>query len=79
MAENHTQGEMHGCIVCGRLHELYVVYDKDGKYVDFKVLSPSGKRVPSAHRPLVVCDHHSADDIERALERVYGKPDELDD
>jgi hypothetical protein len=79
MADTHTQGEMHGCIVCGRLHELYVVYDKDGKFLDCTVLSPGGKRVPNAHHPLVACDHHSATDIERAVERVYGRPEELDE
>jgi hypothetical protein len=79
MSDNHTQGEMHGCIVCGRLHELYVVYDKDGKFVDCKVLSPSGVRVQNAHHALVACDYHGAADIERAVERVYGKPEELDD
>ena len=76
MSETHTKGEMHGCIVCGRLYELYVVYDKDGNYVDCKVLSPGGSRVQNLHHPLVACDHHSAGDIERAVERVYGKAEE---
>ena len=76
MPETHTKGEMHGCIVCGKLHQLYVVYDKEGRFVDCKVMSPGARRVHDARRPLVACDSHSAEDVRRAVERVYGKPDE---
>ncbi len=31
MTEAFTKGEMHGCIVCGKLYNLYVVYDAAGK------------------------------------------------
>jgi len=79
MPDTHTQGEMHGCIVCGRLYKLYVVYDNDGKFVDCKVMSPGGSRVPDIERPLVACDTHGAEDLKRAVERVYGKPDEEDE
>jgi hypothetical protein len=79
MPDTHTQGEMHGCIVCGRLYQLYVVYDKDGRFVDCKVMSPGGRRVPDAQRPLVACDTHSAEDVKRAVERVYGKSEEEDE
>ena len=79
MPDTHTKGEMHGCIVCGRLHRLYVVYDNDGKFLDCKVMSPGGKRVPDINRPLVACVTHGAEEIKKALERVYGKPDEDDE
>lgn len=76
--ENHTQGEMHGCIVCGKLYQLYVVYDANHKFVDCKVMSAGGKRVPNVHRPLVACEKHSDQEIEAAVQRVYGKPEEDD-
>ena len=74
MTENHTRGEHHGCIVCGKLYELYSVYDANGKFVDCKVMSAGGKRVPDPRRPLVACEKHSDAEIEAAVLRVYGKP-----
>jgi len=74
MAEKHTRGEMHGCIVCGKLYELYVVYDPNGRFMGSKVMSVGGKSVPHALRALVACEHHQKDEIGRAVERVYGKP-----
>jgi hypothetical protein len=76
MSEKHTKGEMHGCIVCGTLYQLYVVYDAGGKFVDSKVMSAGGKRVSNAQRPLVACERHSADEIRAAVERVYGPQNE---
>jgi len=78
MPETHTQGEMHGCVVCGRLYQLYVVYT-DGKFVGSKVMTPGGKSVPNAVRPLVSCDRHSQAEIEAAVERAYGPQEERDD
>jgi hypothetical protein len=69
---------MHGCIVCGRLHQLYVVYNEEGKFIDCKVMSPGAGRVEDTHRPLVACDYHSAEDVRRAVERVFGKQAEDD-
>jgi hypothetical protein len=79
MTEKHTKGEMHGCIVCGKLYEMYVVYDGQGRYVDAKVMSPGGKLVSHDHRPLVACDSHSQEQIERAVTKVYGKQEEEED
>jgi len=78
MTDSHTRGEMHGCIVCGRLYELYVVYDVDGHFVDFKVMSAGGRKVEGESRPLVACERHAADEIERAVERVFGPPDPME-
>jgi hypothetical protein len=72
MPDKHTKGEMHGCIVCGRLHQLYVVYDTTGRFVDLSVMSAGGKRVADTRRPLVACDHHRQEQIEAAVERAYG-------
>ncbi|MBI3738242.1 MAG: hypothetical protein HY258_04255 [Chloroflexi bacterium] len=79
MSEKHTRGEMHGCIVCGKLYELYVVYDASGKFIDCKVMSASGKRVPNAHRALVACERHSEKEIEAAVARAYGRQKEEDE
>jgi hypothetical protein len=72
MAEKFTKGEMHGCIVCGKLYEMYVVYDGQGKFVDAKVMSPGGKLVDHSNRPLVACETHSQEQIDRAVTKVYG-------
>ena len=68
-----AKGEAHGCIVCGKLYQLYVVHDSDGKYIGSKVMSAGGKEVPGYNRPLVACEKHSADEIGIAVERVYGR------
>ena len=73
MTEEHTRGEMHGCIVCGNLYQLYVVYDSTGKFIDFKVMDAGGKRVPNEQRPLVACERHTEAEIEAAVKRVYEK------
>jgi len=68
-----AKGEMHGCIVCGKLYQLYVAYDSDGKYIGSKVMSAGGKEVKDAGRPLVACERHTDEEIERAVNRVYGE------
>jgi len=79
MSETHTKGEMHGCIVCGRLYQLYVVYDDQGKFIDSKVMSEGGRRVNDPRRPLVACESHSEAEVEAALVRVYGEQKEDED
>ncbi|HTP00366.1 MAG TPA: hypothetical protein VMJ64_03265 [Anaerolineales bacterium] len=79
MSENQTKGEMHGCIVCGRLYQLYVVYDPHGKYIGSKVMTPGGHLVPNPSRPLVACDRHSEKEVSAAVERAYGERAEQDD
>ena len=79
MSETHTKGEMHGCIVCGRLYQLYVVYDDQGKFIDSKVMSEGGRRVNNPRRPLVACESHSEAEVEAAVVRVYGEQKEDED
>ena len=76
MAENHAKGEMHGCIVCGRLYQLYVVNDDRGKFIGCKVMTPGGRVVPNPVRPLVACERHSDAEVQAAVARVYGPPAE---
>ncbi len=56
MTDAVTKGEMHGCIVCGKLYNLYVIYDANGNYLGSKVMSAGGHEVKGAGRPLVACD-----------------------
>jgi len=79
MTEKYTKGEMHGCIVCGKLYQLYVVNDANGKYVDAKLMSAGGKLVSHASRPLVACEKHSKAEIESAVVRAYGRQKDDDD
>jgi hypothetical protein len=79
MSETKAKGEMHGCIVCGRLYQLLVAYDADGKYIGSKVMSAGGKGVPGAGRPLVACERHTDEEVERAVNRVYGLGQEEDE
>ena len=79
MSGTKAKGEMHGCIVCGRLYQLYVVHDSNGKFIGSKVMSAGGKEVKGTGRPLVACERHSDEEIARAVERVYGKQREEDD
>ena len=79
MLEKHTKGEMHGCIVCGKLYQLYVVSDSSGKFVDAKVMSTGGKLVSFAGRPLVACEEHTDAEIESGVIRACGARNEEDD
>jgi hypothetical protein len=78
MSDRETRDETHGCIVCGKPYQLYVVYDASGKFIDFKVMSASAKPVRHAHRPLVACEKHGDDQIEAAVAKAYG-PQKEDD
>ncbi len=79
MTDKFTKGEMHGCIVCGKLYQLYVVRGAGEIYVDAKVMSEGGRLVRHPDRPLVACVNHSDAQVESAVARTYGKLDEDDD
>ena len=79
MSDTKAKGEMHGCIVCGKLYQLYVVHDSNGKYIGSKVMSAGGKDVKDANRPLVACETHTHEEIKRAVKKVYGKQNEDED
>ncbi len=64
---------MHGCIVCGKLYELYVVYDADGHFLTSKVMTAGGHNVTGPSRALVACERHSEEEVKRAVQRVFGK------
>jgi hypothetical protein len=79
MTETVTKGEMHGCIVCGKLYNMYAFYDANGNFIGSKVMSAGGHEVKGAGRPLVACDTHSDADVARAVETVYGQQSKEDD
>lgn len=72
MPKTMAKSEMHGCIVCGKLYQLVVAYSSEGKYIGSKVMSAGGKEVKGEDRPLVACEKHTDEEIERAIERVFG-------
>ncbi|MBI2758399.1 MAG: hypothetical protein HYX49_06945 [Chloroflexi bacterium] len=77
--DKHTKSEIHGCIMCGKLYQLYVVEDANGKFIDCKVMSGDGKCIPNQGRPLVVCKKHTDREIETAIARTYGNLQEDED
>ncbi len=78
MDDKFTKGEMHGCIVCGKLYQLYVVSDVRGKFIDCKVMTAGGRQVNNSRRPLVACEKHSEKEVEAAVVRAYGMQDDDD-
>lgn len=74
-----AKGEMHGCIVCGKLYQLYAAYDSNGGYIGSKIMSAGGKVVKDTNRPLVACEKHTDDQIKKAVERAYGEQAGEDD
>ena len=71
MSENTNKVEQHGCIVCGKIHTLLVVYTPSGKLFGCTVTSPDGRVVPDNIRPLVACNSHSSMEVDDALEQHY--------
>lgn len=76
ISENKITGENHGCIVCAKLYNVLAVYTPEGKLLDCTVTSLGGHIVPDEKRPLVACDTHTAEEIERAYKRWQSRNDE---
>jgi hypothetical protein len=74
MPENTNKVEQHGCIVCGKLYNLLVIYDPAGRMMACTVTSPGGRVVPNK-RPLVACVTHTEEQVEMAVNRVYPSED----
>jgi len=69
--ENTDALEQHGCIVCGKVYNLLVIYDPAGRLVDCTVTSPGGQVVRDPDRALVTCNKHTEAQIELALTKHY--------
>ena len=79
MSEKRNTVEIHGCIVCGRVFDVLVVYDPEDRMVDCKVISPGGHRLLEEERPFVACDIHTDEDIAKAfVKRQSRMSEELD-
>ena len=79
MSENINRVEQHGCIVCGKLYDMLVVYTPADKMVDCMVTSPGGRIVPDKSRPLVACNTHREKDIENSLVKHYPGMEQEED
>ncbi len=71
--------EQHGCIVCGRVYNVLVLYNPVGKFIDCTVTDPGGRRIPDPNRPLVACYRHSETEVEQALAKHYPGKAQLED
>lgn len=79
MSENTNRVEQHGCIVCGKIHTMLVVYSPSGKMVDCTVTSPGGRVIPDKTRPLASCNTHSKAEVDFALTRHYPGMEQAED
>jgi hypothetical protein len=69
MAENINKVEMHGCLVCARIYNVLAIYSPDNQLINCTVMSPGGHCVHDDAQPLVACDTHTTDQIEKAYKR----------
>ena len=79
MDDNFNRVEAHGCIVCGKIHQLLVVYSPAEIMVAVTVISPDGQVVPDKDLPLAACSTHTGDEIERALSSHYPGMEQPED
>ncbi len=70
---NRNTTEPHGCVVCGKVHNMLVVYSPSGQMIDCTVMSGSGRRVYDAKKPKAVCDRHSEAEVQAALTRKAAR------
>ena len=75
MSENIKAVEMHGCIVCARTFNVLAVYGPDGRLVDCAVTGLGGHCVSGERQPLVICDSHTAEEVETAHKRWQSRND----
>jgi len=79
MSENTKKVELHGCIVCGKLHNLLVVTTPGGKLVGYTVTGFGCHALPGADSPLVTCDGHTTAEIDAALSHHHPGPEQVED
>ena len=69
MEENSNRAETHGCIVCARIYNVLAVYSPDNQLIDCTVTSPGGHCIHKDDQPLVACDIHTQESIDKAYKR----------
>jgi hypothetical protein len=57
---------------------MLVARDAQGKFTDAKVMSAGGRVVPHPVRPLTACETHTDEQVDAAVQRVYGEQAEED-
>lgn len=78
MTEKQITTEPHGCIVCGKLYQILVVRDAQGKFMEAKIMSAGGRLMKYGVRPLAACETHSEESVDAAVRRAYGELDGLE-
>ena len=71
--ENRNTTEPHGCVVCGKVHNMLVVYSPSGQMIDCTVVSGDGRRVYDAKKPKVACNRHSEAEVQAAQARKAAR------
>jgi [ribosomal protein S5]-alanine N-acetyltransferase len=71
--ENRNASEAHGCVVCGRVYNMLVVYSPSGEMIDCTVMSMGAHRVYDPKRPLVACDRHTQAEVQAAQARKAAR------
>jgi hypothetical protein len=82
LPENTSRVELHGCLVCGRVHNLLLVTSPEGKPIGYTAVGTDCHTLPGGDHALVVCNIHSDSEIEAALSRHHPgpeKPGDVDD
>ncbi len=80
MANNENVVEMHGCIVCARVFDVFVLFSSDGRMVDYSVNSLDAHCLKEMDHVLVVCNSHTGGEIDAAINRWRSRNvEELDE
>lgn len=70
MPENKTVAELHGCIVCARIFDVVTIYTPDNQLVERYISNTSaGYILPEKENTLVVCNRHTAAEVEMGYQR----------
>ncbi len=79
MSNNTNKVEVHGCIVCGKLYDVLVVYTPSGNVYGYSVTSAGAHPLAGGDKPLVACDRHTGDEIKSALAKHHPGPQKGED
>jgi hypothetical protein len=80
MSEKQHTVEIHGCIVCGKLHEVLVVYSPEHVMLGCTVTTTDGHCLSEVDRLLVACNVHTDEEIAKAYVRWQARmKDELEE
>ncbi len=79
MSKNTNRVEIHGCIVCGKLHNVLVVRTPGGQMVGYTATDHEASPIPGADPPLIACNTHTADEVKAALARHRTGPEKGQD